>query len=168
MATTFAGNLKLAVTGNLSSDIDIGTKSHLMNYTQSYTITNGTAADQANMVFTDTRTLTASSTEDLDLAGVLTDAFGATITFTAIKGIIVTAAAANTNNVVVGGGTAGLINWVSSVTDEVIVRPGGMMAVYANDATAYPVTATTADILKVANSSSGTSVTYDIILIGTV
>jgi hypothetical protein len=41
------------------------------------------------------------------------------------------------------------------------------IAVGTADATAYAVTATTADLLKVANSSSGTGVTYDIAVIGT-
>ena len=35
------------------------------------------------------------------------------------------------------------------------------------DSAGYAVTATTADLLHVANSSSGTSVTYDVIVIGT-
>ena len=34
------------------------------------------------------------------------------------------------------------------------------------DATAYAVTAGSADILQVANSSSGSTVTYDVIIVG--
>lgn len=47
--------------------------------------------------------LAASASENLDLAGGLTDDFGATLTFTAIKEIIIHASSANTNNVLVGG-----------------------------------------------------------------
>jgi len=36
----------------------------------------------------------------------------------------------------------------------------------AADATTYAVTAGTGDLLKVANSAGGTSVTYDIVIIG--
>lgn len=169
MATTFTGSVKLSVAGLLSKDIDIGTLSHNANYSQTFTIANGTSANQANMLFVDTRTISASSSENLDLAGSLTNAFGDTITFTRIKGMIIYANSANTNNVVVGGaGSNTFINWVADATDEIVVRPGGMVALMAPDATSYAVTASTGDILKVANSSSGSSVTYDIILIGTV
>ncbi len=50
--------------------------------------------------------------------------------------------------------------------DTVKVKPGGAIALVAPDATGYAVTAGTADQLKVANSAGGTSVTYDIIIIG--
>jgi len=43
-----------------------------------------------------------------------------------------------------------------------------MFAVYDPSAGGYAVTNSTGDILQIANSSSGTSVTYDIIVIGEV
>ena len=48
------------------------------------------------------------------------------------------------------------------------VKPGGWLASYDPSATGYAVTNTTADILQIANSSSGSSVDYDIIVIGEV
>lgn len=168
MAETYTGTVKLSVVGTLLKDIDIGTVSHLVNYTASNTLTNGTGADSANMVWVDTRTLTASSSENLDLAGVLVNALGTTLTFTKIKGIIVAASSANTNNVVIGGNANALVNWVGNANDVVNVTPGGIFCLTAPGATAYAVTASTGDILQIANSSSGTSVTYDIILIGVV
>ena len=169
MATTLTGSVKVVAALDLVSGIDIGTLSQAIRYTQTHTITNGTGLDAANEVWADTRTLTASSTENLDLAGSLTDAFGATLTFTRIKGIIITAAVANTNNVLVGGAASNAFStFVSDATDVIVVRPGGTLCLMAPDATSYAVTASTGDTLKIANSSSGTSVTYDIILIGTV
>ena len=103
MAEQFSGNLKLSLAGTFTGDNDLSTVAQAINYSKSFNITNGTAADQANMVWMDQRTLAASATEDLDLAGSLTNVYGTTITFTAIKGIIVYATAANTNNVLVGG-----------------------------------------------------------------
>jgi hypothetical protein len=169
MTTSFTGSVKVGVTGTLTNSIDIGSVAQSINYSQNYSLANGTSANQANMVWLDTRTLTASSTEDLDLAGGLSDAFGNTVTFTRIKAIIISASSANTNNVVVGGdGTAAFVNWVSDATDKLVVRPGGTLCLVSPDSTAYAVTATTADILQVANSAGSTSVTYDIVLIGTV
>lgn len=168
MAKTFTGSFKVSATGTLVNSSDLTSDSSSLNYSKSYLISNGTAADQANMIWTDTRTISASGSDDLDLAGVLSDSYGGTITFTKIKGIIVSAAAANTNLVLVGGNTNGLVNWVADKTDIIKVRPGGVFAIYSNDSTGYAVTGTTADILTIANSSSGTSVTYDIVIIGCV
>lgn len=168
MAETFTGTMKVAVNGTLVNSADIGSSTYSVNYNKSYALTNGTGADQANMIWTDTRTLAASTTEDLDLYGVLTSTFNTTLNFTKIKGIIVSAAAGNTNNVLVGGDAAALVGWVGDPDDVIVVRPGGTFCSIASDATAYAVTNTTGDILQIANSSSGSSVTYDIIIIGCV
>jgi hypothetical protein len=66
-------------------------------------ITNGTGANQANNAFSDERTLNASASENLDLAGVLQNALGASLAFTAVKAILIVADVGNVNNVVVGG-----------------------------------------------------------------
>lgn len=170
MAETFTGNVKVSISGALATTTqDIGNIGYSFNYTTpTYTFTNGTSTNQANMVWADTRTIVASGTDDLDLAGGLTNAFGTALTFTKMKGILVAASSANTNNVLIGGDAAALANWVSNVNDVVVVRPGGVFCLIAPDTTGYAVTGTTADVLQIANSSSGTSVTYDIILIGCV
>jgi hypothetical protein len=166
---TFTGSSKLMINGTLANDADIGTVQHNVSYTNTNTWSNGTGANQANMIWTDTRTINASSSEDLDLAGGLTNGFGNTVTFTKIKGIMIKAASGNTNNVLVGGdATSTFLTWVSAEADQIIVRPGGIFYLEAPDSTAYAVTATTGDLLHIENSSSGTSVSYDIILIGTV
>lgn len=131
------------------------------------TLTPGTSSGNANLIFMDTRTLSASSTENLDLAGGLTDPLGATLTFVTVKAIYVNASSANTNNVVVGGaGSNTLLGIFSDATDKIIVKPGGVF-MWVAPATGATVTASTGDILLVANSSSGSSVTYDIVIIGT-
>jgi hypothetical protein len=130
----------------------------------------GTGAGQADLIFSDTRTIAASSNEDLDLAGGLTGAFGTSLTFAKVKGIFVAAAAGNTNNVVVGGAASnGLVNWVGDATDKVVVKPGGilLLSVGTGDLAGYGVTAGTGDLLRIANSGAGTSVTYDIVVYGT-
>lgn len=131
---------------------------------------SGIAAGQADVIFSDTRTLSASSNEDLDLAGGLTGAFGASLTFAKIKAVLIVAAAGNTNNVIVGGAASNTFSSIfGDATDKVVIRPGGvfLLAVGTGDLNAYGVTATTGDLLRVANSGAGTSVTYDIIVVGT-
>lgn len=167
---TLVTRVGLTVDANYTAALDLATASVPLLKTYATALQSGTGAGQADKIFHDTRTLTASSTEDLDLAGVLLDAFGSAITFVKIKALIISAAAGNTNNVLVGGVAAGLSSIiVPQATGIVTVRPGATFAVFAGaaDATGYAVTATTADLLHVANSAGSTSVTYDIIVIGT-
>jgi hypothetical protein len=130
---------------------------------------DGTAAGKADLTYHATRTIAPSANDDLDLAGVLTDAFGATLTFARIKSLTIVAAAANVNNVVVGGGASNPVtSFMSGTTPAVIVRPGTAFHLQTGsaDATGYVVTAATADILRVTNGGAGASVTYDIVIVG--
>lgn len=130
-------------------------------------LTDGTgAAGTADKMYAATRTLGASGTEDLDMAGVLTDQLGQALTFARIKLIRVTAAASNTNNVQVSRPAANGVPFFLAAGDAVAVRPGGIFELAATDATAYPVTAATADLITVTNSGAGTSVTYSIVIVG--
>lgn len=164
---TLTTRIKSALSARVTTTTDTGTAnaSHVMSV--EVDLTNGTGAGQADRVWSDTRTISASSSENLDLAGVLTDAFGTVVTFARVKAVKVTAAAANTNNVVVGAGSSPWLTFLNAAGTATL-RPGGaLLAVCGEaDATGWVVTAGSGDILKVANSSSGTSVTYTITVIG--
>lgn len=164
MTATFNGRIDLKVVGTYGVSIDIGNRSY--NLSQIYTnkFANGSGVDQAQVIFTDTRTITASSSETLDLSA-LTDAFGNTINIVNVKTLIVAPAVGNTNNVVVGGaGSNPFASPFNAGTDTISVQPGGMLLLSSHTDDGYPVS--TGVNLKMANSSSGTSVTYDIIIIG--
>lgn len=163
--------LKLALTaaieGYYQGSNDVATPQQTFARRAVERLTTGTSADQADLVFSDTRTLAASASENLDLAGGLTDAFGATLTFVEVVAILVIAADANTNNVVVGGAASNAFTGpFGDATDTVAVKPGGVAFFIAPGNPAFPVAAATGDILKVANSGAGTPVTYDLIIIG--
>lgn len=164
---SLTGKLVVAADIEQISSLDLGAATFHPVIKTLIELTDGAGANQANLFWTDQRTLAASASENLDLAGGLTDAFGATLTFVRVKGIIIEAAAANTNSVVVGGhGSAAFVNWVSDATDKLVVRPNTVFALLSGDATAYAVTATTGDMLTITNSAGGTSVTYKITIIG--
>ena len=169
MPTSISATIALTLAAELANSMDIGSAKYPINYGSTFNLTDGTGADQAKEVFTDTRTLTASSSENLDLAGVLLDAFGNTITFSKIKALIVKADAANVNDVVLGNhATAAWFPMFGAAAHVLKVKPGGMIAIVAPDVNGLAVTATTADMLTVTNSAGGTSVIYTIIIIGTV
>lgn len=163
--TTLQLALAAAHSPNTAFDLVAANGQH--NFNSSMILGSGVGAGQADRVFSDRRTIAPSGTDDLDLAGALVDIFGATITFARIKVIAVAALAANANNVVIGAAAAAqFFGPYGANTHTENVRPGGLSLKVAPDATAWVVTATTADLLRIANSAGGTSVTYDIVLIG--
>lgn len=164
-----SGLLALSVAAELVNPLDLGSGKFPITYAPNWRFTNGAGANQANEVFSDIRTLTASSTENLDLAGSLTGAFGETLTFTKVKALVIVAAAGNTNDVVVGGAASnGFSTPFGDPTDTVKVKPGGALVLIAPDAAGYAVAAGTGDLLKIANGGSGTGVTYTIVIVGAV
>ena len=130
--------------------------------------TNGTGANQASAVWTSTRTLSASATEDLDFAGSLTDAFGTTVAADRIKAIYVEAASGNTNDVNVARSSSNGVPMFLAASDGIPVSPGGALLLVAPNANAINVTAGTGDKLTFTNSAGTTSVTYTIAVIYTV
>jgi hypothetical protein len=154
------------VAGTLFGTNDLGSPS--MPFTL-YDVTNfspGASAGQANIVFADTRTIAASSNDDLDLNGVLPAVFGGTVGLTLVRAIIIRAAAGNTNNVVVGNAASNqFLGPLGAAAHTISIRPGDEFVATSRNA-GWTVTAGTGDILRIANSGSGTPVTYDIIIIG--
>jgi hypothetical protein len=147
--------------------VDFGAIAGLLTYKYQQDFADGTGDDQAKSRWTDQRTIAASGTDDLDLAGSLLDDYGNVITFTNVKVIMVRAADANTNDVVVGGAAANqFFTFLNAATDKIKIKPGGILVLVAPN-TGYAVTAATGDILRIANGGAGTSVTYDIEIVGT-
>lgn len=157
------------VAGVLNNPLDLNVIATApLSVAQSYGFTSGVGAGQVDKIFADTRTIIASSNDDIDLAGVLVDALGSIITFARLKALIVRANAANVNNLVMGGGASNPITTIlGGTTPTLTIRPGGaLVLVSPSDAVGYVVTAATADILRFTNGGAGSSVTYDLILIG--
>ncbi|MEP3857289.1 MAG: hypothetical protein ABJM39_09630 [Porticoccus sp.] len=159
-------SLSVAVSQSVAGDVNTAKNSIAVN--SLLQLLNGTGADQANQAFSDERTLAASTSESLDLAGSLTDAFGASITFTKIKAMLVIADEGNGDNIEVGGAASnGFASFLGDASDVVLVPPGGLFLLTAPDADGFAVTASTGDLLKINNADSGAAGTYTIVLIGT-
>lgn len=123
-----------------------------------------TAVNKLDVMFSDTRTLAASGTEDLDVAGVLSSAFGATITAAEVVAIFVKAHAGNTNNVNITRPSSNGLPFLLAAGDGQGVKPGEF-ALFASE-TGWAVTAGTGDLITITNSAGTTGVTYDIVILG--
>ena len=122
------------------------------------------AVNKLDLMFSDQRTVAASSNEDIDLAGSLSDAFGSTITAAEVVAIFIKAASGNTNNVnVTRPASNGFAGPFLAAGDGISVKPGEYALLVSQSG--WAVTAGTGDLLNIANSSSGTGVTYDIVVL---
>jgi hypothetical protein len=161
-ATTLAATVRIQVTGGFDSALDLTNVQAPLSYANALVIANGTGANQADMLFTDTRSIAAA--EDLDVSGgALKDAFGTTFTIAELKVLIVCAATANTGNVVLGG-DANSILFLSVATTTTSIKPGGCFVYTDPSAAGTIVTNATADVIQVA-PSAGTQA-YSIIIVG--
>lgn len=125
----------------------------------------GTGEYQSDLVFSDVRTLAPSATEDLDVIGSLTDAFGTTINMLKVTAVIIYADPTNTNNVVVGNATQPVSLGFGAATHTWAVPPGGWFSVGAPEA-GWTAGAGATDDIKILNSAGGTSVNYTVIILG--
>lgn len=134
-------------------------------------LTNGTAANQADLMFVDERTVSESSNDDLDLAGSLVDSFGTTLTFAELVALMIVnapiAGAANVSDLTIGNGSNPFEGFLGG-TNPVVgpIKPGAMFLIAAGDAAGIgTVTGGSADELRIANGAGG-SATYQIMVLG--
>lgn len=134
---------------------------------KTFDFTSGTTAGKADLVFSDTRTLAASASENLDLAGGLTSSFGVALTFAKIVAIHIKANDANAADMVVGGAaTNAFIGPFGAATHTIAVKPGGALTFVAPQG-GWTVTAATGDLFKILNGSGAASASYSILILGT-
>lgn len=129
---------------NVAADIPV-------NWAPSTAFADGSGAGQANVLYQGSLALVAG-VFNFDLAGTLTDSFGTTVALARVKAI---GFQNNGTNIMTLGNhaTAAWATWLGATSTKV-VRPGGWFIEVAPDATGWAVTATTADILKIAGTGT--------------
>lgn len=168
MATTLTLTAKASVSWDFENVLStIGNTSNVNGFSYSKSFTNGTAASMVDLLYVTNGTLAGSGTLNVDLAGSVADFFGTTITMARVKVMYLE----NTNDttstgISFGNHAAPLVNWISVGTTTVSIRNGGCFFLCAPDATAYAVTATTADGLKLTNADGSNTATYKLVVAG--
>jgi hypothetical protein len=160
-----AATIDVKISAKQTGSGDLGTPQVPISVSKTLEFMPGTAAvGQANVLFSDTRTLAASTGEDIDLAGALTDALGGTIGAAEIVAIYIAAASGNTNDVQITRPAANGIPAFLAAGDGVAIGPGDCLLL--TNRKGFAVTAATGDLIHVTNGGAGTSVSYDIVVIG--
>lgn len=159
-------SLAIKLNATLSKALDLDTPIDPLTLSLLLTMSNGTASGQVSQMWHDQRTLGASAAEDLDFAASLTNAFGVTLTFATIKFVYVRASTGNTNAVQVTRTASTGIPLFMTDGDGISLAAGDLF-IYHSPLVGKTITATTDDTLTFTNSAGSTSVTYDIIVVGT-
>lgn len=130
-------------------------------------LTNGTGTGKADLVYDAVLSETASSNTNRDLIASLLDKYGSTLSFVKVKFLRIEADSGNTNDVQFKPGASN--GWITgplrTAAHTIHLGPGEAFQWESLGAGKAPV-ASTGDIVNFANSSSGTSVSYRLIIIG--
>ena len=175
MSTTLnSSGITARVPWSFENVLDWANASNSSSFSYTKTLTNGTGANQADLIYIRSTTLAAGATLNLDLAGTLLDMYGNTITMARFKVLYFELLTTTTaSSVTIGGhATVAVGNWITATPDldtaqpKIRVRNGGCVLLVAPDATAYAVTATTDDTLTLVNADGANVATYRLVIIG--
>lgn len=163
MATSLSGAVTLQISMNYQNALDNRNTVDALSKSYSMTLTNGTAANQATVLWADTRS-TNDTGETLDFnGGGLVNSFGLACPITMYVAVVIASASANTTNIAVTQATAGGLFLANG--DGILIPPGGWWLIAAPGTGHLAATAGTLDLLGVKSATAGT-VSYDIIVIG--
>lgn len=166
-----SSTVRVRVAASQTGSNDFGGPAFSPEMETAINLANGTGPNQADLLFVDERTVAASTNDDIDLNGVLSQAIGGSFTAAEIVAIVIINApksgTANLSSLTIGGGTNPFLGFLSGTTPAIgPIGPGGHLSIGSPGATGLgTVTAATADILRIANGAGGPA-TYQIALIG--
>ena len=169
MADTLTSQLIASLSWNFHDTLDASIIKDEGLISHDRTFVDGVAADQADKVWHDFRTLASAANDDLDLNALTNSIFGSTVTinFAKIKGIlIVNMATVAGEDLLVGGAAAQAWSaWVGAADDRVRV-PADSCLLISNRKSGWTVTNGASDTLRISNVGAG-SITYRIAVLGT-
>jgi len=154
----------LSFSGSFTKALDLTTPTEVLNISKSQTLANGTGANQANQIWSDTRSV-AAAPENLDLAAVLVDAFGDTLTFTKVKMLMVHNKSTTPGEDLTLSGNFVDNDMLGGADSTIVLGPGGI-CLLTSPVDGFTVTATTGDILTV--DPGAATIAYDVLIVGTV
>lgn len=165
--------LKTVLTAKLNKITDLSGPNDPLSLTLLMKLSDGTGAEAGDQMWHDQRTLGLGDSDLLDLYGVLTNVYGDTANFAAIRAIILVNRLLNASKLEYGGAASNawypMFKHASDI--GVVPLPGSTYPAWvlltAPDANGFPVGASSSDIFKIAHGGEGSAdITYDIILIG--
>lgn len=129
-------------------------------------LTNGTDADEADILYHTIHTLADGAEVLIDLSGTEVTPFGETIVMARIK-MLVVRHNGTAGSITIGGGSNAIKNFWVTNGDGVKIEGDGMFMLWAPDATGYTLTAGTAENIRLLhNGDVSEDIDVEIIVIG--
>jgi len=132
-------------------------------------LTDGTVIDEADVVWHDIRTVN-NADDDLDLhtSGTCDDPWGTAITMVKLKGLLIHNKETDVGHYLEIGAVANGVNiFGTPATDLIHLGPNGIFFWWDPSLAGVAVADGASDILRISSSTSGESIEYDIVIIGT-
>lgn len=169
MATTGS----VTIIGSVQETLDtpenrLGTITDYLNI--NYAWTDGVAATQNDIVWSDRRTIAAGLTDTLDFTGdaTMTDAFGTALVFVEITAIIIsnreTVAGSRTLSFGPNAAAEPFLFLFLDASDLVSIVPGGGYCMWSDEAQTLVVDVN--DKMRLVNTDGANAVVYDVIVVG--
>ncbi len=169
MPDTLTAQIKASLHWLFQESLDLATVEDDAKLEYDESLADGTADDQADKVWHDSRTLAAAASDDLDLTALVHTIFGSTVTisFAKIKAILIVNTSTTTGDDLTVGGAASQewTAWVAAAGDKVRV-PADSCLLISNKKTGWTVTDGASDTLRITNAGAN-PVTYKIAVLGT-
>jgi hypothetical protein len=159
-----SGSVRVAVSAIATKLGDLSTANENLTYSAVDTLAFGSTTTLVDQIFTDTRTIAASTTDILDLVGGLTNKFGTTINFAKIKAVILHNRSTDAGCILTVGNSTAVLWRGAAAHTETLAK--GAKSVHV-DLTGWAVVGGASDLLDIVNASATAVATYDIIVIGT-
>jgi hypothetical protein len=169
MSDTLSVDVKASLEWLFQDVDDLTTISDVSKLAFKHSFVDGIAADEADVLWHDERTLAAAANDDLDLTALVRTIFGSvlTVTFAKIKALLVI------NTQAVAGedlriGAAASNAWIGpfGASTHTLDVPADSSVLLVNRKDGWSVGDGSSDVLRIANNGTG-DITYRIVMVGT-
>lgn len=161
-------NLTVTMTGLFENSLDQVNAQYPFKVAFDDSMTDGNAADKAEVVFYNEDTVAASGTDTLDFAGGFTDAFGTTLTCTKLKALWIENRNTTAGDIIrLQRPAANGLVLFDAASDAINIGPGGAFLWWLPSAAGIAVTAGTGDILEIVEEGGANVNTYRIAFVCT-
>ena len=166
MATTLTVVLTLRPKLTFVKDIGLFSPQLVLDKDLSQQLASGTDINESNQMYAGESTLAKNAAENIDLYGTLLNPAGDTVNLAKLKGITFHNLSVTPSDVLVIGGGGTNFKLFQNVTGRYELGPNGLFTIHEPSLAGKPVTAGSADLIRVENQGTQ-AITYEVIFYGT-
>ena len=155
-----------SITGTQTKTFEGQSPSMSIDFSESHALTDGVTTSKADLIWVDKDRVLNATTEEIDLSGTLTDAFGDAVVFAKVNGIYIHNKQVTAGETLkVGGAAANAFLLFDNATDIYTIGPDGVFFLSEPSLAGKAVSAATGDLLKL-DAGATANLTFDIVIWG--